>query len=246
MRRGKILFRVFTFFLIFLCTFLRLSAEEISIKTLPDKGKTYRIAEPDALEEIKERIKKVNWEKLKVELKKKIDAYLNPDFDLPYACENSTFSFYPLYTLPFDIKDANGNIIYPAGFTFNPLDYIPFPYVFVFFNGERKSEVNWLLSHREIVDSPLTFLAAVKGNIPWLSSLFKKPVYRFSLLMKKRFKVKKTLSIAYADGNKIVVEEIATSPCERGKGREKTEEIKLKIKTGGKEVKKIKKRRCLL
>ena len=198
-------------FLIFLFTTGKSWGEKKMIFLKPE-GEIYSIAEKDALAEIKEKAAEINWKEVKKEFKKKIMAYLNLTSGLGHACKDRKFSFLPLYTLPFDIKDANGNIIYPAGYTFNPLDYVPFPFTFVFFDGNSEKEVKWLINSPYFNDTSV-FLVATGGNIYRLSEKFKRSVFMFTEEMEKRFQVRRTPSVAKAAGNRMVIEEIGIYNC---------------------------------
>jgi conjugal transfer pilus assembly protein TraW len=97
-------------------------------------GEVYPIKEID-IRKIMLKKWKVNLKQLQKNLKKKIIHYYDKDAGFPYKPnDNKTYYFTPKYTLPVDIKDPNGKILYPKGYTFNPLDrglYIPFEICFV-------------------------------------------------------------------------------------------------------------------
>lgn len=89
-------------------------------------GRTWAIAEPDALAEIEAKV-----------------ATLPPDMsrafgprsrwsalraaNLAVAAADRVRSVIPFYTLEFDIRLPDGKILYPKGFTFNPLAYVRLP-----------------------------------------------------------------------------------------------------------------------
>ena len=96
----------------------------VQAKELGNFGMTYRIAERDALTEIEERAKQVDWHK--VLDKRKIENYQGPPdrVRLPRAKRNRSFQVDMTYTTEIDVPDGKGGILYPTGYTFNPLDYI--------------------------------------------------------------------------------------------------------------------------
>jgi conjugal transfer pilus assembly protein TraW len=47
------------------------------------------------------------------------------------------------YTLDQDLVDGNGKVIYPRGFTFNPLDYVSFPGGLLVIDGDDPSQIKW-------------------------------------------------------------------------------------------------------
>lgn len=89
-------------------------------------GRTWPIAEPDALSEIEARTARLpadmrgkfgprsRWSALKA-------AALAP------ATTSRTRSVVPFYTLEREIRLPGGTVLYPKGFTFNPLDYVSLP-----------------------------------------------------------------------------------------------------------------------
>jgi len=89
-------------------------------------GRTYPIAEPDALAEIEAKVATLpqdmsarfgprnHWSALKAAA-------------LPAAMADRTRTVVPFYTLDFDLKLPDGRVLYPKGFTFNPLTYVKLP-----------------------------------------------------------------------------------------------------------------------
>ncbi|MEM4620804.1 MAG: hypothetical protein QW607_11410 [Desulfurococcaceae archaeon] len=183
-----------------------------SVIRLPQEGELYEIKEKDALEEIEERARKIDKKSLRERIMKGIDRLLRVSYDFPKACENRTFEFIPWYSLPFDIRGADGSIIYPKGYTFNPLEYIgPMieRYTIVFFNGDSKEEIEWLKRSGIDLGNALTVLIAVRGDIRELVREFKRPIYVYEpRLMDERFRVKKTPSVVRFRGGKVIVTEV--------------------------------------
>lgn len=89
-------------------------------------GRTWPVAEPDALAEIEAKVATLpkdmsanfgprnRWSALKA-------AALAP------APTDRTRTVVPFYTLDFDLKLPDGRVLYPKGFTFNPLTYVKLP-----------------------------------------------------------------------------------------------------------------------
>lgn len=184
------------------------SAQRIVLKP---EGETYSIAEEDALEEVKREASKVNKSALTKKILADAERHFNSNFNYPHACKNATFSFYPLYTLDVDVKDEKGNVIYPKGYTFNPLDYVPFPYVFVFFDGTSKEEVEWVA--KNFKGKPNTFVVTTRGNVKVLAEKLEMPVYPMTKLMEERFRIKRTPSVVRAVKNYVVVQEVGIHEC---------------------------------
>jgi len=91
-------------------------------------GNTYLIIERDAEEELFEKINSTDWEKeILNHAKDPSDwAALKSEY-LPLAQEDKIRSHVPFHTNEKDITDGKGNIIYPKGYTFNPLNFMHMP-----------------------------------------------------------------------------------------------------------------------
>jgi len=211
----------FLFFLVVTSLFINnnrsLSAvldEEKKLKVirLPQEGEVYGIREKDALEEIKEKASKINVTEVRRKLFESFERQMKVKTGLPHACENSSFSFYPIYTLDVDIRDEKGNVIYPKGYSFNPLDYMPFPFTFVFFDGTSQKEIEWVKKAFLKNDSNV-FLVVTEGDIREVVKKLGRPVYVMNELMRERFRVRKTPSVVRAVRNYIVVHEVGIYEC---------------------------------
>lgn len=89
-------------------------------------GRTWPVVEPDALDEIEARTQKLppslasrfgpreRWSAMKAA-------------PLGITAANRVRSVVPFYTLEFDVKLPDGRLLYPKGFTFNPLTYVSLP-----------------------------------------------------------------------------------------------------------------------
>lgn len=112
-------------------------------------GKLYPINEKDLIQLIKEKIeqKKLSgdYHKLKNDLLENGRQYADRPNGaaLPRAYTSREFAIDPTYTLDRDITDGKGNIIYPKGYTFNPLDIKSFNGVLCFFNGDDLQQIDW-------------------------------------------------------------------------------------------------------
>jgi len=201
----------FKIFLIFLISAVFANAKVVEVLHL---GKTYPFAEEDFLVALHKYIQTHKKEidkklqKIRKEAKQKIIKFkpqgINP---LTPATKNRTF--YPdlTYTLPYDIKDAQGNIIYPKGFKFNPANYVRLPYTIVVINGERKEELKWAEKNGYFNNIHYRIFLT-DGNWYEIMKKYKTQVYYCMPQIEKRFKLKHTPSIITQIGNKIEVKEI--------------------------------------
>lgn len=113
-------------------------------------GKTYPIAEPDLIDTIKAMLaeKQANGEldAMHNDLRENGKQYVRrpPGKPLPRATDYRAFAIDPTYTVPNDIKDADGKVLYKAGFTFNPLQVKPLTKTLCFIDGDDPDQVKWL------------------------------------------------------------------------------------------------------
>ena len=104
-------------------------------------GRTWPIVEPDALSEIEARTQT---------LPPNMSARFGPRerwtamqaAPLGVAEANRVRDVIPFYTLDFDVKLPDGKLLYPKGFTFNPLTYVSLPQRLVVVRSE---DLGWAL-----------------------------------------------------------------------------------------------------
>jgi len=190
---------------IFLCPNLAIASTHV----LGAFGRTYSIIERDALEEIKEHASKIDWHKHfnKEKAERAVKNYQPEKMTaLPRATENRTFSVDMTYTLDFDIPDGKGGILYPKGYTFNPLDYVQLPNILVVINASDKKQVEWFESSQYINDYK-TMCLITEGKFWTLSQELQKPVFYANKQIVERFKLKAVPSVVQQKGQYMEVKE---------------------------------------
>ncbi len=115
----------------------------LAMTELEQVGAVYPVVEPDIRIEMKrnaaEKLKRQNQE-----FQEKAQLYQPSDLQqLPKARHDRSFAVDMTYTLGRDLKDQNGNIIYPKGYTFNPLDYMGLSIGLVVIDGNDPPQVEW-------------------------------------------------------------------------------------------------------
>lgn len=115
---------------------------------LGSHGQVYEIVEENALDAIIERASEVNWAAHMDEekMQRKIRDYRPPTLtrSIPTATTESYHTVDMTYTLQWDIPDGKGGILYPAGYRFNPLEYLHSPLEpIVFINADDDDQVQW-------------------------------------------------------------------------------------------------------
>ena len=109
-------------------------------------GATYAIAEPDALEEIRQPATAVNWQE---RLRDTLRYYEVQAYRLPEATEDRSRMFTPEYVTPFDVTDKDGNLVYRKGFRYNILEHVVLPMRIMVFG---RYHLEWVRSNRKETD----------------------------------------------------------------------------------------------
>ena len=192
-----------------------------TLKKQYETGETYQFTEKDMIEEIKEQI--INnktqienkLEEYKKTTKEKANNYKPTDLKkLSPAIKSNTFYPDMTYTNPNDIYDNKGNIIYPKGFKFNPLDYQTIHYQIIVINGNSKEELDWLIKNN-YTDNIKYMILLSDGNYKEVGEKIKQPVFYAMPKITEKFNLEHTPSIITQIGNKMEVKEICLS-CNEG------------------------------
>lgn len=184
-------------------------------------GKTYDFAELDMIDAIQSHIQN-NGPKIEKKFEEmrqqSIDKMANiaPKLSngLSYAMEDREFFANTKYTNPEDIKDANGKILYKAGYTYEPMDYISLPYSMVFINAERKEEIEWLKSSG-MLDSAKFRILITSGKYSEVSKALGQHVFFANDQIISRMNIKATPSIASQEKNRLKIKEVCVGECNK-------------------------------
>ncbi len=114
------------------------------------------------------------------------------------------------YTNPNDIYDNKGDIIYPKGFKFNPLDYQNIPYQMIVINGDSNEEIEWLIKNN-FIDNIKYMILLSDGNYKEVAEKINQPVFYAMPKITEKFNLEHTPSIITQIGNKMEVKEICLS-----------------------------------
>lgn len=166
-------------------------------------GQVYDIAEPDALSEIEQRVQAVDWNK---ELNKNRDSWgAFKGVPLPYAKETRTRTFVPFYTSVIDVPDKYGRIIYPKGYTFNPLQYVHLPQRIVIISPGQEE---WLKGKLQAADMVLY----THGDVTKKGENIGRPAFILDSNLQKRLDIKVTPTIVEQEGAHLVISEFEWNP----------------------------------
>ncbi len=162
-------------------------------------GQTWAIAEPDALEEV-----------TAAAVGKSVSISDFGDSDrwaatqsiiLPAAERDSIRDVIPFFTLPFDIPDGKGGVLYPAGFTFNPLEHLTLPNTLWIV---RQEQLDWALDQAGAAD----MVIMSGGNALKESNARHTTIYALQDVLIKRLALKAAPSRVWQEGTALKIQEI--------------------------------------
>ena len=170
-------------------------------------GNTYPLHEKNAIRELEERAKAVNWGEVSEPVRRKLKDYKPADyFPLPHTLKNKKYSVSLMHTVDFDVKDANGEVMYPKGFQFNPLDYVSLPYKMIFIDANEKSHIKW--AKKYIKETDFIQLYVVNGSVFDLIKELDRKVYFAGHKITNKFNIGYVPSVVYQEGTEMIVENI--------------------------------------
>lgn len=145
-------------------------------------GPVWNIGEPDAIDAIKNKIRKMEKDG---SLKKRQEEYKNRSIDgiknprpLPGISTSMVYReriFDPTYTYTETMRDETGKILVPAGTRLNPLDYQPLGKRLVFIDARDKRQV--VLAKKILDANPEDKVILTAGSFIELSRTFGRRVY---------------------------------------------------------------------
>jgi conjugal transfer pilus assembly protein TraW len=107
------------------------------------------------------------------------------------------------YTVPRDITDEKGNVLYPEGYRFNPLEHRRFRAMIVI-DGTDPRQLDWAATV-EGVNDPMTRIVITKGNKAEVSKHFKRRVYRLHPQVAQRYRITSVPTIIQQKGAALAV-----------------------------------------
>ena len=183
-------------------------------------GTTYPVIEPDVAEQLKERaIHRSTSEQRQLlgQLQKYQPANIH---SLPRATADRNFPVDMTYTLEHDLRDGEGKIIYPKGFTFNPLDYVPFSEGLVIIDGDDPEQVEWFRKSPYARNHRARLL--ITGGYAYeLSRKLQRSVYYLTDVMAERLHLIAVPAVVVREGNRLRVRETLFSSPAGGQHEER-------------------------
>jgi len=126
------------------------------------------------------------------------------------------------YTLQMDVPDGKGGVLYPKGYTFNPLDYITFARTLVVINGSDPEQVKWFAAseYRGRID---VMLLLTEGPYRSLGKKLDSPMFYADSLLIERLRLAAVPSTVRQEGKVMVVHEYGipgSAPRVRAPGKQ--------------------------
>jgi conjugal transfer pilus assembly protein TraW len=178
-------------------------------------GRTWPIAEPDALSEIEGKAAalpggfgkafgpRANWSAMKAA-------------PLPAARASRTRNVVPFYTLDFDIALPGGKTLYPKGFTFNPLTYVKLPQRLVVVHPR---DLAWALSTARPADFVLLAADGTDRSDPIeLGEKTGRPIFILEERVKARLGLTAAPVIVAQSGTRLVLSEYGREALKAQRG----------------------------
>jgi len=181
-----------------------------SARLLGTAGATFSFAEKDALTEIGEKAKKVDWERAFARLRKQGEHPMPLNVPkLPRVAEARSRQVDMTYTLDVDIPDPRhvDQILYPKGFAFNVLQYMTLPGAVIFVDASDRLQRNWLKTY-PVARDPLAMILLTGGDFGAVEKLLDRPVSYADSIMVTRFGIEAVPAVAKQNGETLTVEEV--------------------------------------
>ncbi len=170
------------------------------------EGVTYPIREKDMLDVIRQRLSEIDLRKLEenlqTALQEEVKTFRLRDAvsGLPFAVTERQYRVDLSYTVPQDIQDVHGNIIYPKGHKLNPLTVLAgqgvgYPLMLLVLNGEREAELEWFT--RSGFNTHRVKVLITDGYPYQLAERLQRPVYHLTAAIRERFRIEETPSLVY-------------------------------------------------
>lgn len=187
-----------------------LGAEAVPAKHLDTIGRVFPVDEPDALAEIRDAANRMNRQAtIGPEAARTKIQHFRPDtlHSLPPAKTDKVFQVDMIYTLGNDIPDGKGGVLYPKGYTFNPLDYVNLTSVLVVIDAEDRWQVEWFKGSPYGSDYHTRLLLS-GGDYYDLAEQLKRPVFYLMDDVAERLHLAAVPSVIRQNGRKLEVTEV--------------------------------------
>ena len=199
-------------FMIALVSVAHFSQAMINLGTV---GETFPVVEQDVVAELQQEAAILDAkEKLPLSLQMKIYQPVNL-YALPHATAGRSFTVDMNYTLGQDLLDGDGKVLYPRGYTFNPLDFVSFPGGLVVIDGDDPLQIRWF-NRTPYAANPRARLLLTNGSVYRITAILNRPVFYLTSDIAKRLRLTAVPSIVVQKENKMLVQEVVIPRDKKG------------------------------
>ncbi len=167
-------------------------------------GRTYPIVEQDIREEFKQKATNIDIDALFNTHNRYQPANLHT---LPRAASDRVFTVDLTHTLDHDIRDSQGKLLYPQGFTFNPLQYAGLSGGLVVIDGRDPEQIEWFKGSPYFQNQRAILLLS-GGYAAEVKQELERPVYYLTHDVAARLQLKAAPSVVIEQDNKLTVREV--------------------------------------
>ncbi len=167
-------------------------------------GRTYPIVEQDIREEFKQKATNIDIDALFNTHNRYQPANLHT---LPRAASDRVFTVDLTHTLEHDIRDSQGKLLYPQGFTFNPLQYAGLSGGLVVIDGRDPEQIEWFKGSPYFQNQRAILLLS-GGYAAEVKQELERPVYYLTHDVAARLQLKAAPSVVIEQDNKLTVREV--------------------------------------
>jgi len=177
-------------------------------------GQTYEIAEPDMLQGFYNKLQKAKTEgkiaEVEAQMKQRFIDHANrpKGITLPRTETHRVHYYDPSIVLSQDIVDHEGNVLWPAGTSVNPLEYISMSQQWLFFDGDDPEQATWARDYLQRYPNQVRPIM-VQGAVLELANAWDTHLYfdQHGTYVEK-FGIKTVPAVISQEGKKLRIDEI--------------------------------------
>ena len=175
------------------------------IVRLEPVGPTSAVIETDLVDELRQRAVNVDVEQLRSAQAQYQPANLQA---LPRATKDTTTRVDLTHTLEQDLVDTQGTILYPAGFTFNPMRYVSLSGALVVIDGSDPEQVAWFKGSPYGTNRRALLLLS-GGLATTLRDELRRPVAYLTEDIAQRLQLRAVPSVVVERDNQLMIREVS-------------------------------------
>jgi len=177
-------------------------------------GQTYEIAEPDLLESLYSKLNEAKESgklaKIEDDIKERSIAYANRPrgVALPRTKETKVSYFDPTVRFSKNIKDHEGNVLWPAGTEVNALDYMTLSQQWIFFNADDPDQIAWTQDYANRYPKQILLILTQGAVLELMNAWGKRIYFDQGGRLVKRFGIETLPSVVSQAGKRLRIDAI--------------------------------------